>query len=287
MHLSFARIASLALALALAPPALAGIGADAVVPDAEIDRLGLFDCALELDDGFAACLAAHGVAQPAIDAAMLITGQSDGMLGLLEGFDERGTVDLATVFYPDAANANTRVAFVNGTVPVVLAADLTVPPPDTGNGNKLRKRYPDWMAAGPMEFAGYRDLPDGAQRFMLIDRITEGCRACEVIAISVTAVDFRGGALAGVTTLEWVPPAAALDGEAALAALRAGRMDVLQYRLLVAGHEVGGADGVPGPATRRALGDFLTGNCLPDAAPGSLDEESLTVLAGLAPAPCD
>lgn len=286
-HLSW--IASLALSLGLAGPAPAGTGPEAVIPPDEIDRLGLFDCATEQADSFAACLSARGVPQAAIDFTGSLRAGSDDMIGLLAGFTEYGAVDLATILYPAAANSNLQVAFVNGAEPVLRAADLPVPVPETRNGRALRSHHPDWMAAGPMEFAGYRNLPDGTQRFTLIDRITEGCRACEVLAQSVVAVDFLGGRLAAVTTLDWVPPGAALAGEEALAAMQAGRRDVLQYRLLVAGHDTGGVDGVTGPRTRAALGGFLAEHCLPapprgPALPGG---DSLAVVAGLAATACN
>lgn len=288
MRLPLSRIAGIALALALtlALPVWAEIGPDAVVPESEIDRLGLFDCANDQQDNFAACLAARGVSQAAIDFATLLSAQSGGMLGLLESLTKHGAVDLATIYYPAAANSNTQVAFVNGVKPVLLASDITVPVPDTRNGRALPQRHPGWMAAGPLEFAGYRKLPDGVQRFTLIDRITDGCRACEVLAISVVAADFRNGGLSGVTSPDWVAPAAALDGDAALAALRVGRVDVLQYRLLAAGYDSGAVDGAMGLASRKALADFLSEHCLPVVAPAALDEASLRVIAGIESAPC-
>lgn len=279
---------SLGLALGLAGPAPAGIGPDAVISPDEIDRLGLFDCATEQADSFAACLSARGVPQAAIDFTSRLRVDDDDMIGLLAGFTEYGAVDLATILYPAAANSNLQVAFVNGAEPVVRAADLPVPVPGTRNGRALRSHHPDWMAAGPMEFAGYRNLPDGTQRFTLIDRITEGCRACEVLAQSVVAVDFRGGRLSEVTTLDWVPPRAALEGEEALAAMQAGRMDVLQYRLILAGHDTGGVDGVMGRKSRAALEGFLSEHCLPAApGPASPGRDSLAVIAGLTAAACD
>lgn len=288
MHLPLPRIAALALALALAAPAFADVGADAVVPEAEVERLGLFDCATGQPGDFAACLAGRGVAQAAIDFAERLTAASDDMAGLLVGLSERGKVDLATILYPGAANANIQVAFVNGTDPLILASGLAVPAATTPGAAALQADHPDWMAAGPMESAGYRDLPDGTQRFVLIDRITDGCRACEVLAISVVAVDFRDGALSETATLDWVPPAATLDGEAALAALVAGRVDVLQYRLLRAGHDIGGLDGAMGARTGTALAEFLAAHCLPEAADlAGLDRGSLEVIAGTASAACD
>lgn len=144
------------------------------------------------------------------------------------------------------------------------------------------------MARGPAWLGGYRDLPDGGQRFVVMDQITDGCRACAVVATAVSFADFRDGALESLSPWIWVAPDVALEGDAAAAALGAGNAAVLQYRLLVAGYDAGGTDGVTGPRTLAALDSHLADHCLPSRRDEpEVRAEAIAVLAGLVATRCE
>lgn len=278
------RVVTLAALLAL-PVAAA---AQDIGPDAVFDPAALGDCTVRpWVDAFGDCLASLGANEAAVAFAQRL--ESDPVLanpGVLAGFKERGAVDAGRVVFPTMANSNEQVLFLNGAAGILSPLSLTIPDPADRAAAALRAAHPGAMLAGPPELAGYRDLPDGGQRFVLIDRLTDGCRACEVVAMAVTFVDFRGGALDAVTPF-WAAPEAALDGDAARMAMESGEVAPLQYRLLVNGHDAGAPDGLTGPRTRAALDEFLAENCLP-----SLAEEpefrppSIAVLAGTAPSAC-
>ncbi len=271
----------LALALVLWPaitPAEEIAGADAVFDG------DLAQCSKRpWDAAFADCLATLGAAEPAVALAeRLLADPEIATAGVLTGFAERGTVDLGTVLFPAMANGNLQALFLNGTPPLLSPMALAFAVPGDRAAMALRATHPEAMAAGPPEATGYRDLPGGGQRFVLTDRITEGCRACAVLAVQVGYADFADGTLRDSRAAAWVAPEVALEGEAALAAMLAGDAAVLQYRLLVAGHDTGPADGVTGPRTLAELDAFLAENCLPSrVAEPEIREPSLRVLAGL------
>ena len=240
------------------------------------------------DAAFADCLATLGAPEPAVSFAERLLSDPDiASAGVLTGFDDRGLVDLGIVTFPAMANGNQQVLFLNGTPPLLSPMAFAFDPPTDRAAMALRASHPDAMSAGPPEAAGYRDLPGGEQRFVLTDRITDGCRACAVLAMQVGYADFSDGALTDSRVAAWVAPEVALDGEAALAAMLAGDAAVLQYRLLVAGHDTGPADGVTGPRTLAELDAFLAANCLPPrAAEPEVREPALRALAGLDGSAC-
>lgn len=276
----------LILALALWPAVLSAeeiAGADAVF-DGDLGRC----TERPWDAAFADCLATLGAPEPAVALAeRLLADPGIATAGVLTAFDERGTVDLGTVTFPAMANGNLQVLFLNGIPPLISPMSLTFAPPDDRAALALRATHPEAMAAGPPESAGYRDLPGGGQRFVLTDRITEGCRACDLLAVQVGYADFTDGRLSESRAAAWVAPEVALDGEAALAAMLAGDAAVLQYRLLVAGHDTGPADGVSGPRTLAELDAFLAENCLPSRIEEpEVREPALRVLAGIEGSAC-
>ncbi|MCC7320456.1 MAG: hypothetical protein IT542_05685 [Rubellimicrobium sp.] len=273
-----------------APPE---VGAGALIGDLDVSTC------LERpwSDAFGDCLASLGASEEAVVLAdRLAADPLIGTAGVLTGFRELGAVDLAQIDFPLLANANAQPLLVNGSDPLIapgfLPAYHDAPPPGDRTSRALAAAAPDAMRAGPPQFAGYRVLPDGGQRFVFADRITDGCRACAVIGTALWQVDFRDGVQVASGQVAWAPPAAALEGEAARAALEAGAVAVLQYRLDLAGHDAGGIDGHAGARTRAGLAAFLAGNCLPpDEDPARLSPGAARVLAGLAdgacPAPSD
>lgn len=268
---------------------VAAAAQDIASPDAAWTSETLADCTVRpWINAFGDCLASLGAPEAAVAfAAALAADPALQMPGVLTAFTERGPVDAGQVFYPGLANANDQVLFLNGDPPIISPVGLTIGDPADRAALALRAAHPDAMLAGPPDLAGYRDLPDGGQRFVLIDRLTDGCRACTVLATAVTFVDFQDGAVDSVTPVAWVDPASALAPDAAEAAMAAGDVAALQFRLLVNGYDAGPPDGVTGPRTRTALESFLADTCLP-----SLIEEpefrpgSIAVLAGTAPSAC-
>lgn len=282
------RVLSPAILAALAP--LAAAAEDVVGPEAVFAAGDLGQCIVRPWDGaFGDCLATLGAPEAAVAfAERLLADPAVGTAGVLTGFTEYGIVDLAEVEFPALANANSRILLVNANLPVIAPETLGIGQPPTRAAAAILAAHPGAMAAGPMTFAAHRDLPDGTQRFVLTDRITDGCRACEVLAVSVAHVDFLDGALTGLAAVDWVAPAIALDPEAARDAIAAGDAAVLQYRLMLAGYDVGGADGITGPRTLTALDDFLADHCLPSRRDEpEVREAAIAVIAGLNETACD
>lgn len=277
------------LAAALLALPFSAAAQDIAGPEAIWTADGLAECTVRpWVDAFGDCLASLGASEAAVAFAQALEADAGvAMPGVLTGFTERGAVDAGRVLFPAMANSNDQVLFLNGTPPILSPQALAIGDPADRAAAALRTAHSEAMLAGPPELAGYRDLPDGGQRFVLTDRLTEGCRACAVLATAVTFVDFRDGALAAVTPVAWAGPEAALAPAAARRAMEAGEVAPLQYRLLLNGHDAGPPDGITGPRTRMALEEFLAANCLP-----SLVEEpefrpaSIAVLAGTAPSAC-
>lgn len=233
------------------------------------------------DKALFACLAAAGAPPGTLAFAQRLQDPTlFESVGILTAFAERGRVDAATVELPAFANSNTQVVFVNGAPPVLIAGNIDIPLPTDRASRAILAAHPDANPAGPMVLAGYRDLPDGTQRFVLMDWITDGCRACAVLANSLTHVDFRDGRLVAVTPAGWGPPQEEMAPTAIARRLLAGDAALLQFRLTAAGHDPGGIDGVIGPATRAALGLFLRENGLSG---DRLTPAAADLLAGVAP----
>lgn len=279
------RALPLFVALSLAGPALAQdiVGPGDIAIDGAIARCR----GTGPEPGLWACLADAGVPAGGIAfARRLAEDPAIGGPGLLIGFTETGVVDLAEVLFPFLANTNEQTLFVNGRAGVVQPLALEPQTAEDAQSQAILAAHPQAFPSLRLAVVGHR--AEGThQRFVASDAVTDGCRACAVVAVALTAYRFEAGALTGVEALGWIPPALA-DDEARARVLATGDVQALQVALTFRGYEPGAMDGQPGEATTRAVRDFLTDFCLPVEA--GLSEAALAILAApppyLDPPPC-
>lgn len=279
------RALPLFVALSLAGPALAQdiVGPGDIAVDGAIGRCR----GTGPEPGLWSCLAEAGV--PAGGIAFARRLEADPLIGspgLMIGFTETGAVDLADVLFPFLANTNEQTLFVNGTAGVVQPLALEPQTAGDAQSQAILAAHPQAFPSLRLAVVGHRAV-GARQRFVASDVVTDGCRACAVVAVALTAYEFERGALSGVTALGWIPPALA-DDEARAAALAGDDMQALQVALTLRGYLPGPMDGQPGEATTRAVQDFLTDVCLRVEA--GLSEAALAILAApppyLDPPPC-
>lgn len=228
-------------------------------------------------DAFGDCLASLGAGEEAVRFADALKADEDiGMAGVMRAFFELGDVDVALVDFPGLANSNRQVVFLNGKDPIMPAEALQAAPPETRAVAAIRAAHPAAMSAGPRDYLTARLVPEGPQRFVLLDRITDACRACPILATEVVFVDFDGGELVGTSVGAWLP--ADLDMAALGADVAAGDLTALQTQLILRGYDVGGADGINGPMTMAAQNDFLVEHCLQGVAGEPLSAAARAVL---------
>ena len=215
-----------------------------------------------------ACFERPGVSEAARDinrAIIETTGYA--MPGLLVGFGEAGQVDVAWIYLPGMANTNTQMALVNTTDGVLMVSDLNFSrtPADMPSTREILRRYPQAFESARVFVAAVRPLPGGAQRFVLVDVVTDGCRACEPVATSLRYFDFSEGLNTGFQEVGWQPRE---DGTMAQAGdkIRMGDVATMQSRLNHMGYEAGPVDGAAGRLTMTAVSAFKRDHCLPDDA---------------------
>ncbi|MCB1407224.1 MAG: peptidoglycan-binding protein [Rhodobacteraceae bacterium] len=238
--------------------------------------------------GFYDCLAGRGLSERGIRfARQLAADPRIGTPGMPVGFIELGAVDLVQVQFPFLANTNDQILLVNGSDGVVhLAATQFDAPADPGTLALLRA-YPQAMATSRIDLAAHVAAPGGRQRFVLTDRVMDGCRGCEPVAVALMALEFTAGRQVARDTVGWFPVAFSDPARLATALSRGNPMAV-QVALTLHGYQPGPMDGVWGAMTAAALRAFQTDHCLPST-PG-LQPEAVALLsrAGphLAPPPC-
>lgn len=268
-------LASALALIALASGAWAEIGADAVVP-------GDVEACREARDGgeadWLACLASNGLPEAALAfATTATTDPGFDVEALLIAFEERGAVDTGVVVMPFLANSNEQPVFLNGDWPIASPGRfLERAPPQDSASRAILEAYPEAFAAGFVEIVAHRTLPNGRQRFVVTDVLSDGCRACEQVGRLISFVEFDGGAFDGTEVLGWTSVVEE-TGEDLVAAALSGDGWALQRMLNLAGYRAGPMDGAPGPMTRAALAAFQTDYCLRQSE--TPDEAQLTLLA--------
>jgi hypothetical protein len=251
---------------------------------------GIADCMASADHDEVAmdCLRRPGVPATAVEFAMhLRDATALGVSGILLGVTELGPVDLASVLLPDISINDSQAVLVGGVRDAALAVELAFSeaPADTPSTRRILADHPDAGEASRVTVVAHRVLPSGAQRFVLEDRVTNGCPSCEQVGVAITYVDFLRGVLVNVERLGWFPPPSAPDDIAAR--LEASDIAVIQARLNALGYEAGPVDGVAGRRTLAAFYALKRDHCLPE------DPRIRPVIAllsssepALAPAPC-
>jgi len=213
-----------------------------------------------------ACFDRPGVTTDARNLSRAIVENTEfGLPGMLVGFSEAGQVDVAEIYFPNLANTNFQMALVNTTDGVQMAADLnfTRNPPSVPSTRAILSRYPQAFESGRVSVVAVRHLPGGGQRFVLVDIVTNGCRACAPVATSLRYFDFSKGRFSGFKEVGWqtwqdISMARAADR------VRNGDVATIQDRLNHMGYEAGPTDGAAGPRTMAAIMDFKRDYCLPE-----------------------
>lgn len=264
----------MALALALGPGMLIPSGAEAqdrlplLGPHAVIDdEQSAYRCLGSRDRAaFADCLRSAGASEPAIRAAATLS--TDGAHQYVIAYVALGPVDLAVLRWP-AAGVGITEGFVLGNSEFVPAANFLQPMAARDAASRaLALRFPGAAAMNPVSVAGHRYLPDGSQRFILTTPLTDGCRACEVVAIAMGFVDIRDGRVTGSGPIGWAAQEGRYPTDSAEIRRRLYRSDVrtLQTRLNLHGYLAGPMDGAYGPMSIAALQEFRREHCLGDNA---------------------
>ncbi len=226
------------------------------------------------------CLVAEGLDAPAMAfATSALDPQNIGERAILIGFEEAGQVDIGRVLLPYQANTNIQTVFLNGDVGIEYSWKLSGwdVPSDVGT-RRLLARHPEARPSGRTSISGHRLLGDGRQRFVVTDIVTDGCRGCAVVALSINFVEFQNGRLAGnrpVGWIRWSLSAEDNDPAANLARLVRGDVVQLQKSLNLAGYDAGSMDGAIGPQTRAALADFQKEHCITSGTPLDAAQASL------------
>jgi hypothetical protein len=274
-----------AMLCVLAAPALA----DVAGPEAVFD--GGWDCrANDLGiPGWLDCLRDKGAPEAAVAfAARIVTprppeGTGYGLPGVLVAFTERGAVDTGNVVFPELANSNEKMLFLNGDPAIQHPYDILADTrPDDEASAAILATYPDVLSMGQTAIGTHRSLPDGTQRFVVTDLLVDGCRACDIVGLIVAEIDFQGGRVAGSRVLGWMaddPLANDMRDR-----LVAGDIAAWQLGLNLAGYGAGAMDGRMGPSTLAALSSFRADQCAP--ALGAVEADALIAAMEGAPAPC-
>jgi hypothetical protein len=238
-------------------PAMSGKWGPSIVPDPSID-LGYRPCGDRAD--VRTCLEEKSLSKDAIDFS-LATPMPGEMFAI--SFRELGAVDLVVASTPYAPY---EAWFLVDGGPKIYEPEVTrglsVAFVDAASQSMLRQFPGAQNFYSPI--AAHRMLADGTQRFVLIETVTNQCRACDILGIAVTFLEV-GPSTGG--QLRRLPIGLSLDGPNNNAEISAGQLigrpARLQAMLNSLGYDAGPMDGYPGPQTRTALMEFQVEHCLP------------------------
>jgi hypothetical protein len=149
-------------------------------------------------------------------AIMLKNGASEQAMAFSEqtkfelyanSFQEFGKVDLVRAANPFMANSNDRFLLVNGDPNLIdsgyaMGIDADKHLKKVADYPKYNARYPSLGIRHSPFFSAYEPLPSDGQRFVFIDSLIDGCRAC-IVGETKMAFDFdSNGRFLGVTFLD-------------------------------------------------------------------------------------
>jgi murein DD-endopeptidase MepM/ murein hydrolase activator NlpD len=248
--------------------------------------VGYFPCrppANETD----ACLRALGLSEEAISFAFESDGDYSGSTVGTE-FRELGPVDLATrqfignTVYYSPILLNGPVGFQE----VPFTRDLRETFWDDASQQMLG-RFPRASNIGGIEVRSHRRLPDGTQRFAVIETVNDGCRACDILGSAVSFLEI--GPATGNRVVR--RPVGLLLGDPGdsvdmTAEVIRSRPASLQVSLNALGYDAAPMDGYPGPQTRRALMEFQVEHCLPPTGQPDAATANALLRADRFEAPC-
>ncbi|MFV0643704.1 MAG: peptidoglycan-binding protein [Sphingomonadaceae bacterium] len=224
-----------------------------------------------------ACLRRLGFSDEALAFSFAMDQDySGGTVGV--SFRELGAVDLAGAEFI-GADVYSLPVLLNGSVGfhrVGQTVDLRTAFLD-GTSQSMLRRFPNAFVDG-MDIRSHRVLSDGTQRFVLIEGVVDGCRACDLIGSAVTFLEV-GPATGGRLVYRPIgvllgPPEDTVDQMTA--DLFFTKSDSLQVWLNGLGYEAGPMDGQPGQQTRQALREMQADFCL--ATTGMLEAKTAELL---------
>ena len=136
------------------------------------------------------------------------------------------------------------------------------------------------------EVTGYRLMPDGSNRLIVVDRIVGACENCPMGGLGLRHIDFdASGKLLGARAAG-ILPWEGLYSEDEDAQVLHAEPRWLQYRLARFGFEPGMFDGELKPETHAALADFAREHCVVSQLASELIFDTLADSDPLMPAPC-
>ncbi|MGJ8586220.1 MAG: peptidoglycan-binding domain-containing protein [Marinosulfonomonas sp.] len=243
---------------AAAPPsAMTGKWGPSIVPDRSI-QLGYRPCGDRAD--VRTCLEEKGLSKDAIDFSLAtpLPGEI-----FATSFRELGAVDLVVASTPYAPY---EAWFLVDGGPRIFEPEITRGLSsvfvDAASQSMLRRFPAAQNFYSPI--AAHRLLADGTQRFVLIETVTNQCRACDILGSAITFLEV-GPSTGG--QIRRLPIGLSLDGPNNNAEISAGQLigrpARLQAILNSLGYDAGPMDGYPGPQTRTALMEFQVEQCLP------------------------
>lgn len=227
------------------------------------------------------CLEETGLNKDAIDFSFAVAGDLVGEVFAID-FQEAGEIDVAHVEF-NGASPHQWPVLLNGSVGEIalettsnLAAVFTDP-----TSQKMLQRFPQ-ATSRSARIRSHRLLQDGTQRFVLVETIINGCRACPILGSAVTFLEI-GPATGGV--LRRTPIGLSLEDPSNSVDLSSRvlreRPDSLQTMLNILGYNAGEMDGYPGPQTRNALMALQAETCLPTTGqPDSATTNAIMVTNG-------
>lgn len=238
--------------------------------------LGYSPCGAQRNDP--TCLRGLGFSDQATAFAHGLDGDYGGMSRAVE-FRELGAVDLGIAEVIGASVWGVPV-LLNGSpdfIPVTPTLDLFASFKDE-TSQAMLARFPE-ASTRDSELRAHRILPDGTQRFVLLEAVTDQCRACDLIGSATTFLEI-GPSTGG--TLVRRPIGLLLrgaEGDKTLTAeLIRSSPESLQVVLNALGYDAGPMDGYPGPQSRTALMEFQAEHCLPVT--GQPDRQTADALIG-------
>jgi hypothetical protein len=160
------------------------------------------DCVLEY-------MKKSGASEESMQFTKKIGEEVFGVLGYLDNFEEKGRVDLGSVFLPTRANTNGALVFLNGSPSLVSSEQRGLEQlkiSGDSNYSMLKKQYPQLQIWGNgAGFVSEQADINGGQRFIFDYALVNYCHACYVGWQAQVAFDFsKDGTFRGTKFLKLV-----------------------------------------------------------------------------------
>jgi peptidoglycan hydrolase-like protein with peptidoglycan-binding domain len=253
-------------------PAQEIAGPDAVWASAAMNRCN--------GDEWLACMERFGAPEAAL-AFVRLSGEAGLEPGMLAGFEDFGTVDLADMRFSGPADRRASV-LVNGGPPTISTKTDAINALSLNDPvyRRLVSRYGELKLLGEPRLESHRLMTRGGQRFVFAYRLAK-CQACATPGEMLAAFDFdvsgsyKGLSLTGIASRD--PDQDWLSANSYKAAELQADTTLLQRRLAGLGFAPGSLDGKGGKKLEAALIAFQTDHGLTQS--GEADERTAGLLA--------